>query len=661
MEMRSPSTSSQVEERHAIHRASKKIRACTPCRQQKLRCDALTSGSKSCSRCALNDISCYFSTNFERKKARSKADLQREIDLLRHQVRPPTMSEHASEKSSASGLQMGMQAVQDTVAHVGTAQREESLDLTVGSTPGSSRAAHEARSTHQSSSTTTATRALDGIYVEAFKINDCFTLFFRHYHRTLPILDPSWDPDTVYLLSPFVFWCVVITGSRRYDLDPTILHRLAPGVTQMALLQLSQFQSYFPTICGLVMLCVWPLPMKTVHDDPSLLYSGIAMQMALQHGLHLFPQSQAYGCPVPYRSATREASLARVWAYVEFVCHCTSWTSGTPPHFFANALDYASWTEDMAQLTSPSIRWMQKFETLCTRATIALSEATLAVGTEPCRGGMLWSLIKLFDEQILDISQKARDDIAAKASENIDKVSTGPAMYPNSMITTMSRVYINSYHFLGTDPALHYAGLVGLFHLACQWAEQATTLDQATDWALYSSESYFRHIALAAAIILRISHSPQFKSTVDFAAGERAYFAAIRILKRRSLHTGDVNAQVAQRLTELWHKDDCFKNSDGSYDSLNVRTRSRGVMGIVYDCVWPTSRDQQESSSVGALNHPPPTRPSMSQDGGVEAVEQSLFEMSEPVDKEILDFMDGSSLDLLYNNFQWTQDDGFWT
>lgn len=320
MEMRSPSTSSQVEKRLASHRASKKIRACTPCRQQKLRCDALTSGSKSCSRCSLNDISCYFSTNFERKKARSKADLQREIDLLRHQVRPPTMSEHADGKSSAPALRMGIQLVQDIVANDGTAEREESRNLAVGSTPSPSQAAYEAPST-QSLSTTTAARALDGIYVAAFKINDCFTLFFRHYHRTLPILDPSWDPDTVYLLSPFVFWCVVITGSRRYDLDPTILPRLAPGVNQMALLQLPQSLAYLPTICGLLILCVWPLPMKTMHDDPSLLYSGIVMQMALQHGLHSFPQSQAYGCPVPFRNATREVSLARVWAYVEFVCH----------------------------------------------------------------------------------------------------------------------------------------------------------------------------------------------------------------------------------------------------------------------------------------------------------------------------------------------------
>lgn len=231
---------------------------------------------------------------------------------------------------------------------------------------------------------------------------------------------------------------------------------------------------------------------------------------------------------------------------------------------------------------------MQKFERLCTRATIALSEATCAIDTEPSRGGMLWSLIKLFEEQILDVGQKALDDISAKASETIEKSSTGPAMYPNSLITNMSRVYINSYHFLGTNLAMRSAGLIDLFHLACRWAEQATTLDQATDWALYSSESYFRHIALAAIAILRISHSPQLKSKVDFAAGERAYFAAIRIVKRRSLHMGDVNAQLAQLLTELWHKDDCFKNSDGSYDSLSVRTRSRGVRIYLFrrHCKW---------------------------------------------------------------------------
>lgn len=314
----------QVEKRPQGHRSSKKIRACTPCRQQKLRCDASTSASKSCSRCVANDTPCYFSATFERQKARSKAELQREIEMLRHQAQapPPQTLEQSNDRSSTSAVQAESHEMRDGTLYGDATLQIQPAGLALASTSSPETTfAPEPAPPPVVAALTTHTRALEGVYVDAFKINDCFALFFKHYHPVLPILDPSWGPDTFYTLSPLVFWCIVVTGSRRYDLDPTILHRLAPGVSQMALRSLPQFSSYFPTICGLVMLCVWPLPMKTMHEDLSPLYSGAAMQIALQHGLHLSPHSQACGWPGSVRNVTHDASLARVWAYVEFVCH----------------------------------------------------------------------------------------------------------------------------------------------------------------------------------------------------------------------------------------------------------------------------------------------------------------------------------------------------
>ncbi len=46
------------------------------------------------------------------------------------------------------------------------------------------------------------------------------------------------------------------------------------------------------------------------------MYTGAAMQLALQHGLHTTFE-KADGAP----ESTNEASVARVWAYLEFVCH----------------------------------------------------------------------------------------------------------------------------------------------------------------------------------------------------------------------------------------------------------------------------------------------------------------------------------------------------
>lgn len=320
MNHRSLPMSRELEKRSPGHRVSKKVRACTPCRQQKLRCDALRSATDSCSRCAANDIPCYFSATFERKKARSKADLQREIDLLRDQVRSPHPLARTSLERSMTAGEHAMQPPSHRMASptVTTSPNRGVSTMPLGATTQDSFTPCAAP---LGPTLTTTSRVLDGIYLEDFKINDCFSLFLKHYHSTLPILDPTWGPDSFYALSPFVFWCIVITGARRYELDPTILHRLAPGVAQMALRAMPQFSSYFPTICGLVILCVWPLPMKSLRDDPSPLYSGAAMQIALQHGLHMFPQGQACVRPLPFRDIAHDASLARVWAYVEFVCH----------------------------------------------------------------------------------------------------------------------------------------------------------------------------------------------------------------------------------------------------------------------------------------------------------------------------------------------------
>lgn len=140
--------------------------------------------------------------------------------------------------------------------------------------------------------------------------------FFKHYHPQLAILDPMGSPDACYKTSTFVFWCVVITGSRKYDADPTLLDRLAPGVASLARKSLSCIASFLPTICGLSILSAWPLPMKSVLDDPSLLYTGAAMQLALQHGLHT-----SFKKPNGAIDVAHEATLARVWSYLEFVCH----------------------------------------------------------------------------------------------------------------------------------------------------------------------------------------------------------------------------------------------------------------------------------------------------------------------------------------------------
>ena len=415
----------------------------------------------------------------------------------------------------------------------------------------------------------------------------------------LPILDSTWDPNTCYKLSPFVFWSVVITGSRRYDLDPTLLDRLASKVTQLAANSLVQVSSYFTTITGLMILSAWPLPMKTMFDDPTSTYCGAAMQLALQNGLHLFSRKQDSSPTssrdfIPHNKISRahDVSRLRLWAYLELVCHwynpahsytslypltspSTNLSRGLPLHYVIDAFDRLD-QGDRAVMKSlpPSIYWMQKFEKSLTRSIISLMEVTSGVNGS-ILGGLIYPLISHFEEQILEISRNALEDL--RTTGPLDTPQTDVSVLPNPLIVALAQIHIKAFYFLASDVSEHPANLIELYHLACSWIEQASDMDRTNDWAMYSSEPYFRTITLIAGIILRVCHSHQLKYKIDLRLGERSYFTAVKLLKKRSLQPNDVNSHTATILSGLWHSDYCFRRQDGAYNSLVVRIRGRGV------------------------------------------------------------------------------------
>ncbi|KAK5046219.1 hypothetical protein LTR84_008362 [Exophiala bonariae] len=521
-------------------------------------------------------------------------------------------------------------------------------------------------------SSNTKARSINDISIQSVKIDECFALFFKHYHPILPIFNPSPRPDSYYRLSPFIFWCIVITGSRRYDTDPTVLERLIPGVNRLALEALLHVKGYFPTICGLLVLCVWPLPMQTAAEDPSPMYCGATMQLALQHRLHLFTQKQTSIQPTSIMSIVQDANIARVWSYLEFVCHCTSWTIGSPPHLLSDAFDLASYDGSLARTVPSSIYWMQRFEKLSTRLTITLTELVCATNDGvKCQSDLVLNgLIQVFDEQILEMSRKALKEMQPERTSSGDRAASAGSraqMYPNPLIVGMSRIHLNAYHFFGTDICLHLSYLIELHQLACQWTQQACKMDNDNDWALYSSESYFRHMVLVAVVILRISHSQELKVKVDVAKGELAYFTIVKLLKRRSLQIGDVNAQTAASLSALWNDDYCFRLPDGTQNSLNVRTRGQGVMDIVYDCIPPAGRKVNQFRQYQVQEHEHQDLrdeiPSAMQSVPSSVVDHIIPEVPVPyIAEDYFPPLEGdiSAFNFLQSSFSWPQDNSFW-
>jgi hypothetical protein len=144
--------------------------------------------------------------------------------------------------------------------------------------------------------------------------------FFKHYHPILPILDPQLSSSNYYKSSRVLYWTVIITGSRRYDLDPTLLEVLAPKVSAMATMAISRPSEHLATISALLILCAWPVPIENSAEDPSCTYSGIILQLCLQNGLHMRSKRQDFVQSVLMTDSQAEIFRERLWAWCKVVC-----------------------------------------------------------------------------------------------------------------------------------------------------------------------------------------------------------------------------------------------------------------------------------------------------------------------------------------------------
>lgn len=138
------------------------------------------------------------------------------------------------------------------------------------------------------------------------------------------------------------------------------------------------------------------------------------------------------------------------------------------------------------------------------------------------------------------------------------------------------RLHIGTFYFYDNDEPARHSRLIALYHTACSFIDAVTSADKRHDYALYTPEFIYRSLNLAACVILRISRS-NLREHVDVFTGERAYFSCINILKRRMIRNNDLNGRTTGVLTQLWRSPQAFKQKDGSYNSLVVRIRSRGV------------------------------------------------------------------------------------
>ncbi|KAF2014952.1 hypothetical protein BU24DRAFT_225515 [Aaosphaeria arxii CBS 175.79] len=545
-------------------------KACVECRQQKIRCDVEQHKTPHdpCSRCQKMSLECRILPTSTRNLRQTKAEMRRELEALRmnlhhgHDVAGHVMQTPTSHAGTSDGQHY-------SPIGPGSYSNESGRDASASMSP----SFHDAPSgppTRRSSHGHTATlpRVLDNYVVDAKRIDDCFALFFSQYHQLLPILDPSLSANEHYELSPFLFWAIVVTGSRRYNEDPHVLDKISHLITPLAFSSIALRSEPIPVIQGLLILCTWRLPTNSMYKDTTHVLCGAAVHLATQIGLHVAGVGQDFA-RMPLKKDQEQKMLRfKLWMHVVIVSIRTSCAEGIPPLVIAESFFDGDEREreDLLAYLPGELLFHHKVHSILLRAMSAMVRTDLQ--SPACDAGVLRSLISIFDSQLLSLAPSSPSELD---TFNLNCV----------------RIHVLAFHFFANpiDPGPDVEALVRLYSLCILTVRTATSLAQNSNLLTICPSFIDRTLTLTGFAILKLVKSP-IAQHLDLAAGEQAFFMAVQFSKNMSLQNGDLGERCAAISANLWHSTKTFRRKDGRLESLGLRLRTRLSMSVSFDMFW---------------------------------------------------------------------------
>ncbi|KAF2126784.1 hypothetical protein P153DRAFT_297077 [Dothidotthia symphoricarpi CBS 119687] len=540
-------------------------KACVECRQQKIRCDVeqLKVPHDPCGRCRKMGLECRILPTSTRNLRQTKAEMRRELEELRWNMRHNQVqgSESTYPHSTASP-NLDMRNYSPLEPDSGTysnpsARTEASNSLSPG---------YESRPPTRKGSENTLPRTLDGYMVDAKTIDACFLLYFARYHALFPLVDATLGPNEFYDLSPFLFWVIIVTGSRRYTEDHTILDRTSQLITPLAFSSMALRSSQIPVIQGLLILSTWRLPTSSMYKDMTHLLCGSAVHLATQIGLHVSGIGQDFARKPLMKNEDEKINRARLWLCCVIVSIRTSCSEGIPP--FADSFfdcDERN-REDMVPYLPLDLQFLHKVYIILLRAMVAMGRTDLQSINVDVR--VLRSHISIFDSQLHSLAPSSLSET-------------------DSLQLNCARIHVLAFHFFAhpTNPGPDAEALSRLYALCVSVIHTTYAISEQSSLPSVSQAFIERTITLAGFAILRLVRSP-LAQHLDLSTGEQAFGQAIQFLKNVSLQQGDLAHRTAQIMSDLWNSNKVFRRKDGRLESLGLRLRTRLSMSLSYDMFW---------------------------------------------------------------------------
>ena len=296
--------------------------ACIACRQCKARCDAIDGVSGGCSRCRSIRRPCVFDESYKRtSKAKRFQQMASEIRELRQHLQNTPTAKPSQSPTDREG--------QSNVAITHSASWKWQLpsssnDITNPTMP--LLKAPQPCTEQSSSASNIPDSRIGSITLTASQVSQRFRRFFARYHQYLPFKMNSYSAEAICSGCPLLF-CVICSVTSSWKLQS----QLSPTIKNMVENTLHSSSSSTETVQALLILCMWPFRVFFLADDPSHLYSGLAVQIGLQLGLHRATQTHSYRHTLERHSAELLEVKTTTWLACSIVNHMQSCSLGMPP------------------------------------------------------------------------------------------------------------------------------------------------------------------------------------------------------------------------------------------------------------------------------------------------------------------------------------------
>ena len=153
-----------------------------------------------------------------------------------------------------------------------------------------------------------------------------------------------------------------------------------------------------------------------------------------------------------------------------------------------------------------------------------------------------------------------------------------------SLYFQIGRLAVRSLRLFQSTNARNEIQTFRLYAAARSVIEEVANLDSASDITRVATTYITQSMFMSGCIIHRLLES-EHTQYLDSIEGQRILSTAVRLLRRISVATGDYPARSAMVLDQLCTNFRGYRIA-GQLDTGSLHIHSRGLVSIVYDCLW---------------------------------------------------------------------------